>query len=178
MVSKKIQTIAGNGHCPDSLSEEDIMLGKRILSVFVLVTVFCMYTTSDLQAAAIQTPTTSHAVSSQELHQAVQISNQQTNVNRASVQDFLARPEVKKQIQSMGIKPETLTARVATLSPSDLQHLNNQIMAAGLQKETSGLGKGAIIAIVAGGVALIVLCVVIIVVAADDATTTHSSIWY
>jgi hypothetical protein len=135
------------------------MLAKRILSVVVLVAMFSMYTTNDLQAAAIQTSTSSHAVSSQELHQAVQASNQQTKANRKSVQDFFARPEVNAQIKRIGVSPEKLASSVSMLSESDLQSLNQQIMSMDQQKATAGLSKGAIWAIVLGGSALLAIVI-------------------
>lgn len=110
---------------------------KRCLSVFVLLAVFFAYTTLDLQAAALQTPTAPHAVSSQDLHQAVQVSDLQAGANRKAVQEFFARPGIAAQIQRVGIAPEGISSRVAMLSDSELLRLNQQIMTMDLQKETA-----------------------------------------
>lgn len=141
---------------------------KRCLSVFVLLAVFFTYTTLDLQAAALQTPVAPHAVSSQDLHQAVQTSALQTNANRKTVQEFLARPGVVAQIQRVGMTPEQVSSRVAMLNDSELLRLNQQIMAMDLQKETAGLSSGAIVAIVLAGVAGLALIIWLEVRAIDD----------
>jgi TRAP-type uncharacterized transport system fused permease subunit len=138
------------------------MYAKRILSVFLLLTVFFVYATYDLQAAAIQTPTISHVVTSQELHQAVQDSNQKANEARRAVQDFLNRPEVQTQLQRVGIGSEKVMASVAMLRDAEVLVLQQQIMKADLQNATAGgLTKGGKImtviglAIVGAGVVMI-----------------------
>jgi hypothetical protein len=130
---------------------------RRCLSVFVLLAVFFAYTTMDLQAAALQAPNTPHAVSSQDLHRAVQASDVQATANRKAVQDFFARPGVAAQIQHLGVAPDRISSSVAMLSDSEVLHLNQQLMAIDLQKETAGLSKGAIVAIVLGGVAVLAI---------------------
>jgi hypothetical protein len=141
---------------------------KRCLSVLVLIAVFFTYTTMDLRAAALQTPDTPHAVSSQDLHKAVQASDLQATANRKAVQNFFARPEVSAQIQRVGIAPDRISSSVALLSDSEVLRLNQQIMAMDLQKETTGLGAGAIVAIVLGGVALLILICYLLYRDAED----------
>jgi hypothetical protein len=144
---------------------------RGILSIITVIAVFFMYSTQDLRAAAAnnqaQTART-HAVSHSDLHQAVQASQQQANQARKSVQDFLARSEVRTQIQRLGIAPEKLMTQVAMLSDSDILHLQKQVMSADLQKQTSGLGAAAIVLIVIGGVAAMVLILYILYRASDE----------
>jgi hypothetical protein len=131
------------------------MFAKRILSVFVLMAVFFVYTTYDLQAAAIETPTLSHAVSTQELHQAVQASDQKANEARKAVQDFLTRSDVVAQISRVGLNPGEVAARVQMLNDADVMFLQQQIMKEDLQSATAaGLTKGGKIMTVIGVVLL------------------------
>lgn len=137
------------------------MIAKRCLSVFVLLAVFFAYSTVDLQAASPQAPNAPHAVSSQDLHQAVKTADVQANADRKAVQDYFSRAGIAATIQRVGMTQEQVSSRVAMLSDTELQSLNRQIMAMDLQKETAGLSGGAIAAIViaavAGGVALSLL---------------------
>jgi hypothetical protein len=130
------------------------MCVKRILSVFVLLAIFFAYTTYDLQAAAIQTPTVSHAISSQELHQAVQASDQKANEARKAVRDFLTRPDLAAQISSVGLRPGEIAARIQMLNDAEVLLIQQQIMKENLQAETAaGLTRaGKVMTIV--GIAL------------------------
>jgi hypothetical protein len=138
------------------------MAFRRGVSAFLLVAVFFAYSAVDLRAAG-------HTVSSKELSQAVQNSSQQIAAERKSVNDFFARPEVQAQIKKMGIEK----LNTALLSDSEIQQLNKQIMSSDLQSQTSGLSKGAIWAIVLGGVALIAIITWLEVRAIDDALNSY-----
>lgn len=144
---------------------------RSILSIITMIAFFLLCSTQDLQAAAAADQAQmarTHAVSQSDLHQAVQASQQQANAALKSVQDFLARPEVKAQIQRVGIAPDKLTAQVAMLSNSDLLRLQKQIMGADLQRETAGLSGAAIALIVIGGVAALVLLLYVLYKASED----------
>lgn len=131
------------------------MLAKRILSIFVLSAVFFVYTTYDLQAAVIETPTVSHAISTQELHQAVQASDQKANEARKVIQDFLTRSDIAAQISSVGLNPGEIATRVQMLNDAEILLIQQQIMKEDLQTATAaGLTKGGKVMTVIGLVLL------------------------
>ena len=94
-----------------------------------------------------------HSTTPAELHQAAHSSYKQGREARKSVEEFLARPEVRSQIRHFGIAPEKLTSQVAKLSEADVLRLSDQIMAADLQKAPAGLSGAAIALIIIAAVA-------------------------
>lgn len=99
----------------------------------------------------------------------VEASNQRTNATRESVQEFFTRSEIRAQIQRFGFAPDRISSHVAMLSDAELNQLNQQLMAMNVQKGAAGLSKGAIWAIVLGGIALIAIVTWLEVRAIDDA---------
>lgn len=89
-----------------------------------------------------------HATTTAELHQAAHASYKQGREARKSVEEFLARPEVRNQIQHLGIAPERLTSQIAKLSEADILRLSDQMMAADMQKAPAGLSTTAIVLII------------------------------
>jgi hypothetical protein len=136
------------------------MIVRRGLAALVLVSVFFAYSTIDLQAAD------KHVVSQEQLHQAVLYSDHQISLERKAVQDFIDRPEVQAQFKAMRLSPEKLKA--AMLSDKEIQTIHQQIMTWDAQKNTAGLSKGAIVAIVLGGVAILALVIYLAVRAVDE----------
>jgi len=144
---------------------------RAVLSLITLTAVLIMYSTQDLRAAgaaASESANRVHAVSSAGLHEAVLVSQQQADEARKTLQSFLARPDVRTQIQRFGLSPEKVENRLAMLSDADLLRLQNQIMSADMQKGTAGLSGAAIALIVIAAVGGVILLLVLLYYLADD----------
>lgn len=85
-----------------------------------------------------------HTVSRTELHQSIQDSQKQVFESRKWIQDFLARPNMKAEIQHAWGSLEKVKSQVALLSDEEVLNLNRQMMRVDLQKETVG-GAGRVI---------------------------------
>jgi hypothetical protein len=94
-------------------------------------------------------------MSTADLHHIVSASSAQAAAARKSVQDFLARSEVRNEIGRIGFDPASISSRVALLSDAELLRLNSQVMTADQQIRTAGMPGWAI--------AVITVCVVLLV---------------
>ena len=115
-----------------------------------------------------------HSVTTADLHRTAQISREEANAVRESLNAFLATPEVISQMSQLGIGHEKVASHVARLSDEELARVQQQLMAAGLQTTPAGLNRGAIVAIVLGGVTLMVVAIVILV----NADPYHTTYYY
>ena len=75
------------------------------------------------------------------------------------MQDFLARSEVRTQIERIGFEPANISSRVALLNDSEILRLQSQVMAADQQIRTAGM-PGWAIALIAVGATLLVLGII------------------
>ena len=129
------------------------MSARVLLATLTAIAFLFAVSTQDLRAAAATGPGTRewlHVVAKGELHDAVSASSAETAAARKTVQDFLARPEVRNQIERMGFDPAVVASRVALLSDSDLLRLNGQVMEADQQMRTAGIPTWAIVLIIVG----------------------------
>ena len=154
---------------------------RRCFSLVMLAVFLIAVTTQDLQAAGStgaspsggSTVASLHGTAQAELHQAVQASQERTREARKAVQDFLARPDVRSQIQRAGLAPEDLAAQAALLSEAELLYVQQQIMSDDLQRGTAG-GMTSGGKIMTGiGLALIGAGVVMMVVGDEDDETIN-----
>jgi len=74
-----------------------------------------------------------HSLTPAELHNAVRTSSVERLAAHKTVEDFLARVEVKKQMERMGFEPASIASRVAMLGDADLLRLQTQVMEANEQ---------------------------------------------
>jgi hypothetical protein len=102
----------------------------------------------------------SHTVSRTELHQLIQDSQKQVFESRKRIQNFLARPDIKAEMQHAGGNLKKISLEVALLSDEEILSLNQQMMSLDLQKETSG-GAGKVII----GIILLALSIYLLVAA-------------
>ena len=136
---------------------------RVFLTVATGITFLFAVSTQDLRAASAILPSPGEklrALGTTELHAAVLASSAEAVAARKSVQDFLARSEVRDQIERMGFEPALVASRAALLSDSELLRLNRQVMAADQQVRTAGLPGWAITFIVISA-ALVVLVILI-----------------
>jgi hypothetical protein len=104
------------------------------------------------------------ALGKAELHDAVLASSAEAATARKSVQNFLARSEVRDQIKRLGFEPAAVASHAALLGDSDLLRLQAQIMAADQQIRTAGFPGWAIVLITVGvvlGVLMIIAAVLV-----------------
>jgi hypothetical protein len=74
------------------------------------------------------------------------IASAQGQTDRSKVRDFMARAEVRQQLQSFGLNPDIAKDRVDALTDEEVQHLAGKIdsLPAGA---ISGIGVAALIAV-------------------------------
>jgi hypothetical protein len=128
---------------------------RMIFAVVTGVAFFLVVSTQDLRAAEAANPGSGeklHVVAKAELHGAVVASSAEGAAARKSVQDFLARSEVRTQIERMGFEPADVASRVALLSDSEILRLQSQVMSADQQIQTAGFPGWAIVLITVGAV--------------------------
>ncbi len=128
---------------------------RMIFAVVTGVAFFLVVSTQDLRAAEAANPGSGerlHVVAKAELHGAVVASSAEAATARQSVQDFLARSEVRTQIERMGFEPADVASRVALLSDSEILRLQSQVMSADQQIQTAGFPGWAIVLITVGAV--------------------------
>lgn len=128
------------------------MLRKAIAMVIVGGMV-ALVPVQGVQAA----PQQARGLTTGQMHQAVKDSHDKAAAARAAVDGVLARAEVQQQLRHLGLAPERVRARAALLGDAEVMELQQHMMTAGLQQSASGLSSGAIVAIVAAGVAGTVL---------------------
>jgi len=88
-----------------------------------------------------------HVVGTSELHDAVVASSAEAATARQSLQDFLARSEVQRQIRRMGLEPADIQSRVALLSESEILRLQSQVMSADQRSRAAGIPGWTIVVI-------------------------------
>ena len=150
---------------------------RRVVARVTLVCFVVMLSGQSVRAAVAEdrvpadtsTAANAHSVTRTELHVAVQTFHGQTVAARKSVNDFLARPDVRTQIRRVGLAPDRVMSRVAMLSDEEILRLQQQVMTADLQKTPAGLSSGAIIAIVAVAVGGSLLLLWLLVQEAESA---------
>jgi hypothetical protein len=103
--------------------------------------------------------TIAHSVTTADLHRTAQISHEQANAVRTSLNAFLARPDVKSQMSRFGIGSEKMASHVARLSDAELARVQQQLMAADLQVTPAGIPRGALIGIIVGGSVMLILII-------------------
>ena len=104
---------------------------RMIFAVVTGVAFLLAVSTQDLRAAEAANPGSGerlHVVAKAELHGAVVASSAEAVTARQSVQDFLARSEVRTQIERMGFEPAAVSSRVALLNDSEILRLQSQVM--------------------------------------------------
>ena len=137
----------------------------RLRVIYAIVTGIALLlaiSTQDLRAATaanIGSEGRIHVVAKSELHDAVLASAAEAENARQCVRDFLARSEVRTQIERMGFGPAVVSSRVALLSDSELLRLQSQVMSSDQQIRTAGMPGWAIV-IITVGVVLIVLAII------------------
>lgn len=89
------------------------MTTPRLLILFQALILVCASTFSTAHAAVISTP------------DYVAQSDRQDQLARVNA--ALARDDVRQQLEHFGVAPEEAQARVAALSPAELQQLNNRM---------------------------------------------------
>jgi hypothetical protein len=142
----------------------------RIRMIFTVVTgvaFFLAVSTQDLRAADAANPGSGsglHVVTKTELHGAVVASSAEVATARQSVHDFLARSEVRTQIERMGFEPADVSSRVAQLSDSEILRLQSQVMSADQQIRTAGMPGWAIVLITIGVVWLVLVIIAVTLV--------------
>jgi hypothetical protein len=115
---------------------------RMIFATVTGIAFLLMISTQDLRAAEAANPGSGerlHVVAKAELHGAAVASSAETATARQSVQDFLARSEVRTQIERMGFEPAAVSSRVALLNDSEILRLQSQVMAADQQARTAGV---------------------------------------
>jgi hypothetical protein len=136
------------------MSEKPMNL-RVLLTVVTGITFLFAVSTQDLRAASAGLPGPCeklHALGTAELHHAVLASSAEAAAARKSVQDFLARTEVRDQVKRMGFEPAVVASRTALLSDSELLRLQAQIMTSDQQIRTAGIPGWAIALIVISAV--------------------------
>jgi len=139
---------------------------RSATAMVTLVSFALVVPAQDVRAATAAGP--AHSVTRTALHQAVQSSHTQAVEARTLVNQFMARPEVQKQLKRIGVAPDRLMAKVATLSDDEIARLQQQVMAADLQAAPAGLSSGAIVAIVLVSVGAAVAILLIAYYATDE----------
>jgi hypothetical protein len=114
--------------------------------------------------SAIERP---RAASGADLHRTILTQRAQVEHARANVQAVLAQTDVQARIRRVGLDARVLATRVSKLSDAEILRLESQLMDARVRLGTSGLGGGAIAAIVIVGVAGTVAIMYIILSALD-----------
>jgi hypothetical protein len=94
------------------------------------------------------TNNSSHAVPAPELHEMIQDFQKQVLESRKNIQEFLARPDIKTEINHAGGNPGKVIFQVSLLSDEEVINLSRQIMDIDLQKETVGGALGKIIGLI------------------------------
>jgi hypothetical protein len=115
---------------------------RMIFATVTGIAFLLMISTQDLRAAKAANPGSGerlHVVAKAELHGAVVASSAEAATARQSVQDFLARSEVRTQIERIGFEPADVSSRVAQLSDSEILRLQSQVMSADQQIRTAGV---------------------------------------
>ena len=137
---------------------------RMIFATVTGIAFLLMISTQDLRAAEAANPGSGerlHVVAKAELHGAVIASSAEAATARQSVQDFLARSEVRKQIERMGFEPTAISSQVALLNDSEILRLQSQAMAADQQIRTAGLKTSTIALIIVAAAVGVVLIVVL-----------------
>ncbi|GAB3286679.1 PA2779 family protein [Parahaliea aestuarii] len=89
------------------------MITARILMLFQALILVCATTATSTQAAVISTPD--------------YVSETSRDGRLAQINAVLARDEVRQQLVAMGVSHEDAMARVAALSPAELQQLGQRM---------------------------------------------------
>jgi hypothetical protein len=135
---------------------------RMIFATATGIAFLLMISTQDLRAAEAANPGSGerlHVVAKADLHGAVVASSAEAATARKSVQDFLARSEVRTQIERMGFEPAAMSSRVALLNDSEILRLQSQVMAADQQSRTAGMPGWAIALITVGAVLGVLLII-------------------
>jgi hypothetical protein len=131
---------------------------RMIFATVTGIAFLLMISTQDLRAAEAANPGSGerlHVVAKAELHGAVVASSAEAAAARQSVKDFLARAEVRTQLERIGFEPAAVSSRVALLNDSEILRLQSQVMAADQQVRTAGVppwGWIVIIVLIAIGI--------------------------
>jgi hypothetical protein len=144
------------------------MTMRRVAAVVTLISFVLVFPARDVCAATAGGQGPVHSVSRTALHQSVQSSHARVAEARALVNQFMARPDVQKQLKRVGVPPAQMTARVAALSDEEIVRLQQHVMAADLQSAPAGLSTGAILAIVFAGIGGLILLTWLLIEAADE----------
>jgi hypothetical protein len=149
---------------------------RAAVSLVTMVAFFFLVSTQDLRAAeALKTQV--HSISQADLHGAVLASQKRANEARKSVQELMARSDVKTQIQRMGFSTEKVSTRVASLSDAEIVKLHSQLMKADLQNGTAGLSGAAIALIIIAAVAGTILLLALLYWLAEEELDDDDYYW-
>lgn len=144
------------------------MTVRRVAATVTLISFTLVFPARDVCAASTDGRGPVHSVSRTALHQSVQSSHARAADARALVSQFMARPDVQKQLKRVGVTPAHMAARVAALSDDEVVRLQQQVMASEMQSTPAGLGTGAILAIVFAGIGGSILLLWLMMEEADD----------
>jgi hypothetical protein len=115
---------------------------RMVLAVVTSIALLLTISTQDLRAAEAANPASGgnlHVVTKAELHSAIVSSSAEAAKAFQSVQDFLARSEVRAQIERLGFDAANISSRAALLSDPEILRLQSQMMAAEQQAKTAGM---------------------------------------
>jgi hypothetical protein len=144
------------------------MTMRRVAAVVTLISFVLVFPARDMCAATPDGQAPVHSVSRTALHQSVQSSHARVAEARALVNQFMARPDVQKQLKRVGVPPAQMAAQVAALSDQEIVRLQQHVMAADLQSAPAGLGTGAILAIVFAGIGGMILLTWLLIESAEE----------
>jgi glucose-6-phosphate isomerase len=141
---------------------------RRVAAMVTLISFVMVFPARDVCAATTDGQGPGHSVSRTALHQSVQSSHVRVTEARALVNQFMARPDVQKQLRRAGIAPARMAATVAALSDEEIVRLQQHVMTADLQGAPAGLSTGAILAIVFAGIGGSILLLWLLIEAEED----------
>jgi len=144
------------------------MAVRRMAAILTLISFVFVFPARDVCAATADGRGPVHSVSRTTLHQSVQSSHARVMEARALVGQFMARPDVQKQLKRAGIAPAKMAATVAALSDEEIVRLQKHVMTADLQSAPAGLSTGAILAIVFAGIGASILLIWLLIEAEED----------
>ncbi len=101
------------------------MRTRRPVSIILLVT-FCSYSlaSNGLQSSALNDL---HVVRKEQLKEDLAKRDQERQVRLAKVNSFFEKGQVKKTLRSLGINQRELEAKVAVLTPKELESLQTRM---------------------------------------------------
>ena len=137
----------------------------RLQRVVAVATIAAFLVTSSAQTLFAADP---HAVSSAQLHQAIQASHAKVMAARQAMDTFLTRADVQRGIKRVGFEPTELRQRVAMLSDTEIVKLHQQVMS--IQQQHMAAGQDQ-----ADQMLMLVLLLVIIAVVV---AVVYWAVWY